>query len=77
MHAVLNTGAAAFVTKGKSSCAAQAQPFIEPPEQQHATIADDVSTIECGLDNASANAPKLNLVGDNYLGAVTTTILAG
>ena len=28
------------------------------------TIADDVSTIECGLDDASANAPKLNcLIG--------------
>ena len=61
---MLNTGAAAFVTEGKRRCAAQSQPFVDLLEQQHAAIAADVATVECGLDNVSANAPKLNgLIG--------------
>ena len=64
VHAVLDAGAAAPITERKRRCAAQAQPFIDLLEQQHATVADDVATVECGLDNTSANAAKLNsLIG--------------
>jgi hypothetical protein len=32
--------------------------------QQNAAIADDAAAIECGLDNAPPNAPKVNgLIG--------------
>ena len=33
---------------------------IDLLEQQHAAVADDVATVECGLDDTPANPPKLN-----------------
>jgi hypothetical protein len=64
VNAVLDTGAAALIAKRHGSRTGQTESIIEPLEQQHTTVTDDVATIKCGLDNSPSNAPKLNgLIG--------------
>jgi hypothetical protein len=64
MNTVLNAGAAAIIAKRLGSGTSQSESVIDLLEQQDTTVADDVATIKCGLDNAPPNAPKLNsLIG--------------
>jgi uncharacterized protein involved in exopolysaccharide biosynthesis len=64
VNAVLNAGAAAFIAKRLRSGMSQSESVIDLLEQQDTTVADDVATIKCRLDNAPSNAPKLNgLIG--------------
>jgi hypothetical protein len=59
-NAVLDAGAAALITQRQRRCARQPKTLVDPLEQQHAAVADDVATIECGLDHAPSNPSKLD-----------------
>lgn len=60
VHAVPHAGTAALITKRQRRSAGQTQSFIDPLEQQHAAVADDVTAVECGLDHTSSNPSELN-----------------
>jgi hypothetical protein len=64
VHAVLDAGVAALVTECAGCCAGKSNAFIELLEQQHAAIADDVTTIERGLNDTASNLAEFNgLIG--------------
>jgi hypothetical protein len=61
VNAVPDAGAAALVAQCQSGGAGQTQAPVDLLEQQHATIANDVATVECSLHHALSNPSKLEL----------------
>ena len=57
---VLDTGHATLVAQRQSSRAGQTKTLIDPLEQQHAALTDDVTAIECGLDYTPSNPSKFD-----------------
>lgn len=56
----VHAGAAALVTQRPRRSAGQTKTVIDPLEQQHATIANDVATIERSLHHAPSNPSELD-----------------
>jgi hypothetical protein len=61
---VLDAGAATLVAERQGRCAGQANTLIDLLEQQRATIADDVATVERCMDDTPPDTSKLDsLIG--------------